>query len=183
MINTDAADIYQEYKRKTKGNIFIINDNTVTGFTHKGEPFTFDFQDFAEIKKYSWLMDKEGYIYACVRDKNGKAKKLRMHRWLLGLGEDYSKVPDHINRTRNDNRRSNLRIVDYSMNGFNRSVGSNNKSGVIGVFYRTRKGKSPKWIASININGIARQVGQFDTKEEATQRRKEVETQLLSGVI
>ncbi|MDD4690587.1 MAG: hypothetical protein PHE51_12705, partial [Eubacteriales bacterium] len=142
-----------------KKNKYFIDGDTVTGFTHKGEPFIFDFIDFNEIVKYAWLMDKEGYIYSNIPCGDNKHKKLRMHRLILGLKDDYSLNPDHINRQRNDNRRSNLRLVDNSVNSFNRNVGKNNKTGITGVFYREREGKSPRWVASININGKTKQVG------------------------
>jgi hypothetical protein len=160
-----------------KGNKYFIDGDTATGFTHKGEPFIFDFADFNDVVKYSWLMDKEGYIYANIPCGDGKYKKLRMHRWLVGLNDDYSVVPDHINRQRNDNRRSNLRVVDYSVNSFNRNTGKNNKSGITGVFYRERKGKKPKWIASINVDGKTKQVGHFSTMDEAIEARKIAEQQ------
>lgn len=175
MVSIDSGTVLKKRGGQPKRNKYFIDGDIVTGFTHKGEPFIFDFIKFNEIVKYSWLMDNEGYIFSCVKDADGKLKKLRMHRFILDLGNDYTLLPDHINRNRNDNRRSNLRLVNSSENGFNRDISISNKSGITGVFYRERIGKTPKWIASINIKGICKQIGQFNTKDEAIVRRLEAE--------
>lgn len=52
----------------------------------------------------------------------------------------------------------------------NRCVPSNSSSGVKGVHYHTR---DKKWVANISINGKRKQIGYFNTKEEAISARNE----------
>jgi hypothetical protein len=54
---------------------------------------------------------------------------------------------DHINRNILDNHRANLRLVDKTTQSINRSINSNNKSGVTGVCYYRKPGC---WVAQWN---------------------------------
>lgn len=77
---------------------------------------------------------------------------------------------DHINHVRNDNRLFNLRFVTRSENMRNRSVSSNNTTGVTGVyFFKARK----KYTAQIGVNRKLIFLGYFDTLEEAAAARAE----------
>lgn len=51
------------------------------------------------------------------------------------LGEK-GKVVDHINRDTLDNRRENLRVVDYSINSSNAKARSESKTNIRGVYFR-----------------------------------------------
>ena len=71
-----------------------------------------DAADVKNIFKFCWRITPDGYV-AC--DEVG-----RMHRYLLQpAAED---IVDHINNNRSDNRRSNLRVVDHSVNNQNRAL-------------------------------------------------------------
>lgn len=62
-----------------------------------------------------------------------------------------SEMIDHINGIRNDNRISNLRVVDDSTNRKNVGLSSRNKSGVCGVRYREDK---KSWVGFVkNLSG------------------------------
>ena len=63
---------------------------------------------------------------------------------------------DHINRVRNDNSVSNLRAVTKLQNSFNR----------IGKGYNFISERN-KWMARIGIKNKVKNLGYFDTKEEA----------------
>jgi hypothetical protein len=78
---------------------------------------------------------------------------------------------DHINCIRTDNRVENLRWVTRKQNGQNQGIRIDNTSGIRGVSIIKSTGK---WRASIGKKNL----GHFDTKEEAIQvRRKAVQEQ------
>ena len=64
---------------------------------------------------------------------------------------------DHINHTRDDNTRDNLRIATYQQNNFNRS-------NVKGYSWYTQKNK---WKASIKLNRKTIHLGYYNKEEDA----------------
>jgi hypothetical protein len=89
-----------------------------------------DESDLPLINMERWHVNKHnGYVY-------GNKTKRTMHRVLLHPSQN--NVVDHINKDRCDNRRSNLREVDYSINGIN----SNLKPGKSGEYYITYQKKA-----------------------------------------
>lgn len=80
---------------------------------------------------------------------------------------------DHKNRNIFDNRRCNLRIADKRINAINSKIRENNKSGVIGVFWRKDRNC---WTARIkNDKGKYLFLGNFKNKNDAIITRKEAE--------
>jgi hypothetical protein len=77
-------------------------------------------------------------------------------------------VVDHLNGDRSDNRFSNLRDVDQSRNLRNRVLSSNNKSGVVGVFWNAGRGR---WTARIKINGKNIHIGTYKNLADAAAAR------------
>lgn len=154
----------------TKRNNYNLTDKEYgIGYTSKNEEFYFDLEDYDKIEDYCWFTDDNGYIVARIRGSNKYAK---LHRIILNCTE-HTPV-DHKNgkATRNDNRKSNLRIGTYSQNGMNRNVSSNNTSGVTGVTWH--KGKQ-KWTAQITVNNKQISLGSFNDFEDAVKARKEAE--------
>lgn len=76
---------------------------------------------------------------------------------------------DHINGVRSDNKIGNLRQASASINGMNKRMRSDNKSGVIGVFFEKRIGK---WVAYAQSHKSNRYRKYFDSFEEAVEARK-----------
>lgn len=70
---------------------------------------------------------------------------------------------DHINRNKLDNRKSNLRICNRSINMQNRGVNKNNTSGYKGIYIN----KSGKYVAHCQINKTRKSLGAYKTLEEA----------------
>ena len=73
---------------------------------------------------------------------------------------------DHINRNRNDNRLSNLRLADHSLQKQNRGVLSTSTTRLKGAFRSNRKHGRP-FKSAIMRNGVRVSLGSFDTAEEA----------------
>ena len=82
---------------------------------------------------------------------------------------------DHIHHgTMNfiDNRRSNLRSVTSSQNSMNRSVQSNNTSGISGVSWSNRR---QNWVVVIMVQGNRKYLGSFDNIDIAIGVRQQAE--------
>lgn len=79
---------------------------------------------------------------------------------------------DHINRTKQDNRWSNLRPVTASQNHMNRDKSVRNTSGHTGVYWH--KG-AKKWMAYIKKNGAMKNLGVYLDKGDAIAARKNAE--------
>jgi hypothetical protein len=86
-----------------------------------------------------------------------------------------SKNPiDHINHKKYDNRKNNLRLVNKSQNAMNQSMSSANTSGITGVGWHKTKGK---WRAYIKINYKQKELGYYNSFEEAKQARIQAENE------
>ena len=109
--------------------------------------------------------DSNGYRKVSI-DK----KVYRMHRviWLHVYGEFPPNDTDHINGIRDDNRIENLRAVTRSENCRNAKKSIRNSSGITGVHWDK---KNQKWMASITLDGQAKNLGRFDGKYEAASIR------------
>lgn len=109
-----------------------------------------------------------GYVQVTI-DK----KKLYVHRLIFAMHYGYfPKIIDHIDRDRTNNLIDNLRDATTTLNSENRSIASNNTSGIRGVSLRS-DGK--KWTAQIKTNNKKIHLGCFDTIEEAEAARKKGE--------
>lgn len=119
----------------------------------------------ADLADFVWFANSNGYA---VRAGNHNPRLIRMHRLIAGrmLGRELEQreLVDHINRNRLDNRRSNLRIVDYAQN--NRNVEARGSSGYKGVYPNPGSKRRP-WLAKITVDYKQIYLGSFSTKEEA----------------
>lgn len=115
-----------------------------------------------------WINDS-GYLVTTV-----KGRKLRVHRIIWEMHNE--PIPDgyeidHINRIRNDNRISNLRLAtshEQNLNlGHRRS-----DSGITGVVFNK---KDQRWQAQIGHKGRHIYLGQYKEKKAAIKARIEAE--------
>ena len=143
---------------KIKGNKYSFCPDCVIGYTSKGEEFYIDFEDYDLVKKYTWFKD-EDYISGTV-----DGVKTKMHRFLTECPNELD--VDHRNHVEHDNRRYNLRICTNAENSKNRIP---KRGDMCGVHFRYNH-----WIARIG----GKQLGSFETKEEAIQARKDAEEKL-----
>ena len=104
---------------------------------------------------------KDGYMSIRIFGRNYPAHRLA---WLHVTGQWPTGQIDHINRVRSDNRWDNLRDCTASQNRQNMTVPSHNKSGYRGVSWDAQ---SRKWRAGIKYQGKSRNLGGYDTPEEA----------------
>lgn len=152
-------------KNNKKYNKYDLSGKYGIGYTYNGDEFYFDLEDYDKIKDYCWQKDDSGYIRTSINHKT-----VGMHRIVMGLSDKRSHVDHkHGKQTRNDNRKSNLRIATCSQNQMNRGLQSNNTSGVTGVIFNK---KSNKWEAYITANKKRICLGSFIDFDNAVNARK-----------
>lgn len=110
-----------------------------------------------------------GYVYIRI---DGKIYSAHRMAWLYHYGYTPRMEIDHIDHDRENNRIDNLRVVTRQENQRNRSLSSNNKSGVIGVHFDEN---SEKWRASITLNNKTKHLGSFEIFKDAVESRKQAE--------
>jgi hypothetical protein len=123
-------------------------------------------RQFASLDSHRWSLDGYGYAITYIAGKFYKLHHLVLGKPPKGL------VVDHINRNKLDNRSSNLRVTSQYMNMHNMSVPKTNTSGVVGVTWDKRRSK---WIAQIRIAGKHKQLGRFESIEDAAAARLKAE--------
>ena len=130
-------------------------------------------KSYGKVKKgdIAGTLSDSGYIVIRVNVIRYPAHRLA---WLYMTGEFPQNEIDHINRIRDDNRFNNLREVSRSKNHMNMSIPSNNKSGVVGVYFHKQRGK---YQSQIKINGKNIYLGIYDNFEEAVTARKLAEVE------
>lgn len=106
----------------------------------------------------------DGHIKLCINYTSYRANRLA---WIYMTGEIPSNniQVDHKNRIRTDNRWDNLRLATNSQNNRNRNLLKNNTSGYRGVAFNKQ---ANKWQAQIRYNNRRKNLGHFNTAEEAS---------------
>ena len=163
---------------RKKYNNYDLSGEYGVGFTENFDSygrneFYFDLEDYDKIKDYCWHFNKRDYLEAKNTTKKHKNTKLvQMHQIILESSD--SKIPDHIHgeKSKNDNRKNNLRLVTISQNAMNAKLRVNNSSGVTGVRWNK---KMNKYIAYIQKEGTNHYHGSFNNFEDAVKARKEAE--------
>lgn len=101
------------------------------------------------------------YISICLDNKQYLAHRLA---WLYVHGVWPADQIDHIDRDPSNNRIVNLRPATASQNQANRSSPRNRTSGIRGVTFASANGR---WCAKIQAEGKSRNLGYFDSLEDA----------------
>ena len=105
-------------------------------------------------------LHSNGYIHLMVDQR-----RIFAHRaaWLMMTGSHAEGLIDHIDGDKTNNRRSNLRVADKSINSLNRHKASRNSAtGLLGV-----SAKRNKFVAELQIGDNRIRVHGFKTAEEA----------------
>lgn len=155
---------------RKKYNNYDLSGEYGVGYTTKGDEFYFDLEDYDKIKDYCWTIRNNGYVTAyCPTTMN----RILLHRLIMNCDNNNLYI-DHIhgNKTRNDNRKSNLRTATPSQNTMNKPLLKNNTSGVTGVSWNKRKGE---WESYITIDGKRKGLGYFSNFDDAVAARKDAE--------
>ena len=129
---------------------------------------------------FHWLIDasrrvKKGHVAGCKSVEgylligiNGRVYRAHRLAWLYVHGRWPSDLLDHRNGIPSDNWIKNLREATNADNGQNCAVQRNNTSGRPGVCWDIRRGK---WRAYIKLDGKLRNLGRFDTIDDAAGAR------------
>lgn len=149
-------------------NDYDLSNEYGIGYTKKGEAFYFDLEDYEKIKNNCWRINKQGYVETSI-----KGNVISMHRLVMNFPDKHYDIDHkHGNKSRNDNRKSNLRLATRSQNVANVGLKSNNTSGCTGVrWYK----KINKWGANITVDGNRIHLGTFQNFEDAVAERKRAE--------
>ena len=125
-----------------------------------------DNEDFEYLNQWRWKFHKDGYA---VRTATG-GKQIYMHREINKTPQGF--LTDHVDRNGLNNRRSNLRISNFSRNALNTGLWKHNTSGMKGVFWNSQ---NKKWQAVIQIMGKQIHLGFFIKIKDAGIARKKAE--------
>lgn len=113
----------------------------------------------------------QGYLLISINKIRFKAHRVA---WLLTYGEPVPPVLDHIDGAPSNNRIANLRAASQSENLANARMRTDNHSGVKGVFKKT----NGRYLTNIRHDGKTRNIGTFDTLEEAAKAYQEAAIRL-----
>lgn len=121
-----------------------------------------DEADLEHVSRYKWSLlvpnpacPHGAYTQAWVIDKEDVKYRTTLHRLIMEAIT--GQLVDHINGDGLDNRRCNLRLVTREQNQRNRRA--RNGSSYKGI----TQTPSGKWRARIEVEGLSRHLGQFET--------------------
>ena len=155
--------------RMKKYNTYDLSGEYGIGYTSKGEEFYFDLEDYDKIKGYCWYIDSNGYVIA--HDNTNNNKIIRMHRLIMNVNRREIFV-DHIYHNKNDNRKSQLRLVSPQQNASNCKINKSNTSGYKGVYWHE---PAQKWEVLIQYNNKLINLGLYSNKNDAIKVRQDAE--------
>jgi len=134
------------YEVEGDKNIVLLD---ITGNKNDGEIFI-DYEDYERVSNYLWYI-KDGYPNQYIATTINK-KEIKLHRFLMKV-DNRKIIVDHRDRDTFNNRKSNLRKTNSSINNLNASFSKNNTSGRTGVCYNKGVGtRSDKWVAHWQVN-------------------------------
>jgi hypothetical protein len=126
----------------------------------KGKSVIVDDKDFDWLNQWKWTYDGR-YAVRSVASKNGKRRKIYMHRLIANTPKGMD--TDHQDMDRLNNQKANLRICTRTQNMMNRGKQKNNTTEYKGV--HLLRGNTPQ--AQILINGKNTHIGTFSDKISA----------------
>lgn len=112
--------------------------------------------DYANVSKFKWR-NLEGYAKGKVNGTD-----VLMHRFIVN-GVDDTKMIDHIDGNRLNNRRENLRIATHAQNSQNKQKKQGTTSKYIGVSWHPEAKKWVCWSSNTYL-------GSFESEEDAARK-------------
>lgn len=168
---------YGKFLDESPKSCFDANEYEIDGdrvwiycFNRRNEisaKFCIDLQDLDRVIAHKWRFWK-GRIFT------GNAKPTSITSFLLEPAANV--VIDHIDNNPLNNCRNNLRATTQANNLLNKSLLSNNTSGVAGVSWDTER---KKWAVEIRMNGIRCHLGRWSNINDAVYCRYYAETRLF----
>ena len=158
-----------------KYNSYDLNGEYGIGYTyntdsHGRNEFYFDLEDYDKIKDFCWNFTKpNNYVQARDCDNN---TMVQMQQIIMPAPTGFETDHIHGSNSRNDNRKSNLRLSTHSQNLKNLSLSKANKSGFTGVCWYA---KNNKWISYITVDGKRKHLGYFTDFDDAVKARQDAE--------
>ena len=122
-----------------------------------------------------WHLTSNGYAAHSVKTA-GAVRKVRLHRYVLGLADGDRRRIDHVNRDRLDCRRENLRFATPATNSANLTPRGESR-------YRGVRRHYGKWAAQVTIAGVAHWLGTFASEEEAAATARAFRLARMAGAV
>jgi hypothetical protein len=116
---------------------------------------------YEELNKHKWQLTKLGYVGRSKKN-DGKPTFILMHRVVMDTPKGM--VTDHIDQSKLNNCRRNLRICTQQENLRNRGANKNNKLGYRGIKWVE---SALKYSARITVNKKTIHIGYFESLVEA----------------
>lgn len=143
-----------------------VSYNRDTGEFTRIRIYNDDIRLVGNIGKVTGNPSSSGYVEISVGYSKMSAHKLA---WYFTYGEVAPENIDHIDGNKQNNRISNLRLLNPLENMRNRGTNKNNTTGYNGVYLTS----SGKYRARIKIKGKLIGLGTFINFEDAMKARKE----------
>ena len=118
-------------------------------------------EDVELVQGRNWRFHPRGYAVCSPPRDGGPYVVLLMHRLILGAQK--GQEIDHINLSKLDNRRSNLRFCTRGQNLHHRAKFKGSGQYIGASFDRP----TGRWLAMIKVGGKGINLGRFDTELEA----------------
>lgn len=152
-LDTNPRNKFDTNEFRFIGNDTVEFDTYKAPSYYKDATYIIDAEDYPLVSKYHWSSNKYGYART-------KETSILLHRLITNakLGQQV----DHINLDIKDNRKSNLRICDNSLNSSNRHP--YNKLNIKGI----EEHKNGKFSAYFRVDNKQYHSPCYKTKEEAT---------------
>jgi hypothetical protein len=153
-INKTIELIKQIEKEEHNNKEITRNNDGIPYIKVKDLEVLVDEDNWHELSNISWYINTNGYIF--------NKKFGLMHRYIMKAKDD--EIIDHINKKKDDNRRSNLRIASSGLNNHNKTKSKNASSKYFGVSYNKNE---KKWVSIITYKGERDYIGLFKDEIDA----------------